>query len=360
MHLPDTHAILQSIEIVKADIDLVVAGVGLAGKQHISAIRNAKGVRLCSIVDPDTSAQLYAQDLDTPWYPSLEDLFRENRPDGVILATPNEIHLQGGLECIKARCPVLVEKPIATSATEALVLVEQARKHNVPILVGHHRRHNPLVETARRLIEDGKLGQLRALSGICWLYKPDPYFEEAPWRKEIGAGPINVNLVHDIDLLRHLCGNIVTVQASSCPSVRKYNNEDVAAAIFRFDGGVIGTITVSDSIVAPWSWELTARENPKYPKTDQSCYLIGGSLGSLSLPDLTLWENQGQRGWWQPISATTFPHDNSNPLVNQIEHFCKVIRGVEPPMVSGEEGLKTLQVIEAIHCAVQSGQTITL
>ena len=343
---------------MSASLRLAVAGAGLVGKRHLASIAKLDSVVVSAIVDPSEAVGKYAKAQGLPWYPSLGDMFANENPDGVILATPNQVHVENGLECVKQRCPMLVEKPIATCSTEARVLVDAAREAGVPILVGHHRRHNPLMRKAREMIDEGKLGQLRALHANCWLYKPDDYFDQAPWRKQKGAGPISVNLVHDVDLIRYLCGDVVSVQAQAAASVRGFENEDVAAAVLRFENGVIGTITVSDMIVSPWSWELTARENPAYPATTQSCYLLGGTHGSLSLPDLTLWHNQDVRSWWQPMSATTTPLEASDPLVNQIEQFVAVIRGSEEPLVSGEEGLKTLQVIEAIQNSAKTGETI--
>ena len=339
-------------------IHLAIAGVGLVGKRHVAAIERLSGVELCAIVDPSAAGKSYAEQLGMPWYQSLAEMFAREKPQGVILATPNQVHVDNGLECVAAGCPMLVEKPLATSADEAMVLVDTARRAGIPVLVGHHRRHNPLMQKAREIIDAGKLGQLRAVHANCWMYKPDEYFDDAPWRKAQGAGPVSVNLVHDVDLIRYLCGDVVSVQAQATLSVRGYENEDVAAAVLRFENGAIGTITVSDVIVSPWSWELTARENPAYPPTAQSCYLLGGTQGSLSLPDVTLWQNNGQRSWWQPISATTIPRDASDPLINQIAHFVAVISGLEEPLVSGEEGLKTLRVIESIQQAAKSGETI--
>ena len=128
----------------------------------------------------------------------------------------------------------------------------------------------------------------------------------------------------------------------------------------RFRNGTIGTITVSDMIVSPWSWELTARENPAYPPTSQSCYLLGGTHASLSLPDLTLWDNRGERGWWQPISATVIPRDISDPFVSQMVNFRDVIAGQAEPLVSAEQGLRTLRLIEAIQSSANSGESVSL
>lgn len=288
-------------------------------------------------------------------------MFADQSPDGVVLATPTTLHVEQGLTCIQYGCPVLVEKPIAVESSTALELVLKAESANVPLMVGHHRRHNPLIKSAKEAITSGKIGDVRAVHANCWFYKPDDYFDAAPWRKKHGAGPISVNLVHDVDLLRHLAGEVLTVQAQSAMSQRGYDNEDVAGALLTFENGAIGTISVSDSIVAPWSWEMTSQEHPIYPSTTESSYMIGGSQGSLSVPDLRLWNYQGQqRDWWTPISTTALKKGASDPLVNQLSHFVQVARREAEPVVSGREGLRTLQVIEAIQNSCRTGETVRI
>ena len=339
---------------------LALAGAGLVGRRHAAAIAKCENVALTAVADPGEAGKTCAEAAGARWYRSLADMFADCKPDGVILATPNNAHVENGLECARAGCPMLVEKPVATSAAKGKVLVEAAAAAGVPVLVGHHRRHNPLVQKARQVIDSGKLGRLRAVHANCWLYKPDDYFEQAPWRKEKGAGPVSVNLVHDMDLMRYFCGDVESVQAQTAPASRGYDNEDVAAAVLRFASGALGTVTVADTIVSPWSWELTAGENPVYPHTSQSCYFLGGSHGSLSLPDLTLWESNGTRSWWQPLRESAPDCETAEPLIKQIQQFAAVIAGEASPLVSGDEGVKTLQVIEAIHQSAVSGEMVRL
>ena len=337
-------------------IKLAVVGAGLVGQRHISAILKHKDVKLVAIVEPNPTEDINS--LDVPCFPNLKEMFAAISPDGVILSTPTPLHVSQGLECIERSCPVLVEKPLATSAVQAKILTDAAEHASVPLLVGHHRRHNPLIQKAKELIVSGEIGNIRALQATCWFYKPDEYFDIAPWRTQKGAGPISVNLVHDIDLMRYFCGEIISVQAQMAPSIRGFDNEDLAAAVLKFENGVIGTVTVSDSIVSPWSWELTSREYPIYPMTSESCYLLGGSNGSLSVPDLKVWSHKGERNWWNPISGTIAPRDASDPLINQITNFADVIRGNADALVTGLDGLKTLLVIEAIQKAAQTQSLI--
>lgn len=337
-------------------IKLAVVGAGLVGQRHINAISKQKDVILVAIVEPNPTEDINS--LDVPCFSNLKEMFAAISPDGVILSTPTPLHVSQGLECIERSCPVLVEKPLANSAVQAKILTDAAEHAAVPLLVGHHRRHNPLIQKAKELIISGEIGNIRALQATCWFYKPDEYFDIAPWRTQKGAGPVSVNLVHDIDLMRYFCGEIISVQAQMAPSIRGFDNEDLAAAVLKFESGVIGTVTVSDSIVSPWSWELTSREYPIYPMTSESCYLLGGSEGSLSVPDLKVWSHKGERNWWNPISGTIAPRDASDPLINQITNFADVIRGDTDALVTGLDGLKTLLVIEAIQKAAQTQNLI--
>lgn len=343
-------------------IDLAICGFGLVGKRHLEAARHLSDVRVTSVADPSADGRTAAENAGLAVFESLDALLRQARPDGIVIATPTPLHLAHARAAIAEGCPVLVEKPIAATTTEAHEIAAAARAADVPVLVGHHRRHNPVIETARDLIASGRIGAVRAVQATCWFYKPDAYFDAAPWRKEAGAGPVSVNLVHDIDLIRHLCGEVARVSAVAVPARRGYANEDLAAAVLTLSNGAVATISVSDSIVAPWSWELTSGEYPVYPRTSESCYLIGGSHGGLSIPDLKVWTHEGgKQDWWSPISADVAGHDASDPLVNQLRHFRDVIRGTATPLVSAEEGLRSLEVVEAIaRSAADGGRVVTL
>jgi predicted dehydrogenase len=344
---------------VTKKVKLAVLGAGLIGKRHIEHVRAEPEAELIAIVDPSPSGKALAEEISAGWAPSFASLIEAEKPDGVIIATPNQVHVANGLESIAAGIPALVEKPIADDVESATRLVEAAEAARVPLLVGHHRRHNPLIRKAKEAIESGQLGQILAVHGTCWFYKPDDYFDTA-WRREKGAGPVFLNLIHDVDNLRYLCGDVVSVQAVESNAVRGNAVEETAAILLRFRSGALGTITVSDSIVAPWSWELTTGENPAYPHTAESCYHIGGTHGSLTVPYLDVWHNEEKRSWWEPIHRTRLSFEPEDPLTLQIRHFCKVIRGDEPPLVSGREGLNTLKVITAVKQAAATGQLITI
>ncbi len=348
-------------EGVTPALSLAVCGFGLVGQRHAEAALHVPDVDVVAAVEPSEERRATAEVMGIACHATLGDLFASHSIDGLIVATPTHMHVEQAMVSIGRGCPVLVEKPISTSVRDADDLVTAAAARDVPVLVGHHRRHNPLIQRSHDAITSGAIGDIRAVQATCWFYKPDQYFDVAPWRKQPGAGPVSVNLIHDIDLIRYLCGEVVSVFAQASPSARGYANEDVAAAVLTLENGAIATISVSDSIVAPWSWEMTSREYPVYPQISQSCYMIGGSHGALSIPDLRIWAHtEGERDWWTPMSATVLDTEASDPLVNQIKHFRDVIRKDATPLVSAIEGLRTLQVIEAIQTSAATGRPVQL
>jgi predicted dehydrogenase len=342
-------------------VRIAVAGAGLIGRRHIELINQNRDAKLAAIVDPSPGAADLARDYGVELYASLEDLFEADRPDAVILATPNSLHVAGGLACLEAGVPVLVEKPLAESVEEALRLVEAAERHGVPLLVGHHRRHSPLLVAVRRLIDAGALGQLVAVTGTAMFYKPDDYFAAAPWRRQTGGGPILINMVHEVDNLRALCGEIVSVQAMASNRIRGFEVEDTVSITLGFSNGALGSFLLSDAAASARSWEQTSQENRSYPSyDDEDCYVIAGTQGSLAVPTMRLKTYSGKQSWWEPFDISTLDVEREDPLELQLEHFIAVIRDQAQPLVSGYDGLQTLRITRAIAEAAATGKTVPI
>lgn len=342
-----------------APVALAVIGAGLIGRRHAELIAAEPAAKLAAIADPDPASREYAARLGVPCFAHVGDLLAAGRPDGLVIATPNQLHVEHGLEAAAARIPALVEKPLADDVAGAERLVAAAERAGVPVLVGHHRRYNPIVRAAKAIVDEGRLGRILAVHGQFWILKPDDYFAAA-WRRAPGAGPVLINLIHDVDLLRHFCGEIVAVQAIESNAARGFAVEDTAAILLRFANGALGTVTVSDAVAAPWSWELTSGENPAYPRQDGACYQIGGTDGALAIPGLELWRYPGKRGWWETLARERVAAAPEDPLKLQLRHFCDVIRGRAAPLVPAREGLAALKVIAAIKEAAGTGATVTI
>jgi predicted dehydrogenase len=120
----------------------------------------------------------------------LNELFAKDKPEGVVLATPNQMHVEQALQCIAAGVAVLVEKPIAHTLEEGKRLVEATERTNTKLLVGHHRPHSPILHKVIEIVQSGVLGRLVGVIGGAVFYKPDSegYFDGPnAWRKEPGV-----------------------------------------------------------------------------------------------------------------------------------------------------------------------------
>lgn len=345
-------------------LDLMVVGPGLIGKKHIDLINACNEAKLGSIVAPDHSHnQDVARAHGVPLYMSLADCLAVGHPDGVIISSPNEFHFDQASICITAGIPVLIEKPVTVRVEEAELLLDLAQRHDAKVLVGHHRTYSPLLKTARDVIESGRLGQLVSVNGSAQFYKPDQYFKDGPWRTQLGGGPILINMIHEVGNLRALAGEIVAVQAIASSSLRGFAVEDTVAINFIFASGVLGTFLLSDTAATPVSWEQTSRENPSYPTyPDVDCYVISGTRGTLFFPTMRIkyYSDDITPSWWNPFKEDILPTSRSDPLKEQLDHFIRVIRNEEKPLVSIRDGFRNLLITEAIQESIKTRSIVQI
>lgn len=342
--------------MARSPLNLAVVGAGLIGRAHAQRIAAHDDCRLAALADPSPAAAGLARDAGVPLFSDLVSMLDIVKPDGVILATPNALHVPGALACLERSIPVLVEKPVADTLEQAHRLADAEAASRVPVLVGHHRRHSAVLEAAREVVGSGQLGRIVAFTGSATFRKPEHYFAEAPWRTRPGGGPILINLVHEIDSLRMLLGEIVQVQAMASSAARGFEVEDTAAISMRFANGALGTFMLSDCAASPRSWEQTTGENPAYDHHgDEDCYVIAGDRGSLDVPTLRLRTYRGEPSWWEPLSTQRIAAAPADPLARQLAHFCAVVRGDDAPRVSAADATRTLRVTLAVADSARQG-----
>lgn len=330
-------------------VGIALVGAGAIGRKHADALARSERAFLAAVVDPAPDAREIPTRYGAVHCGSVDAL--PSNVQGVILATPTQLHLEQALSCIARKLPVLVEKPVAATVDEAISLDKAAIQAGVPVLVGHHRRHNPRIAAARAAIVGGRIGQLISAEVSVLLCKPDDYFLPA-WRRQRGAGPILTNLIHEVDTLRHLLGEVTDVRALASNATRGLAVEDSAAVLLRFSCGALATVSVSDATAAPWSWELTAAENADYPVTGEAFLRISGTAGALELPTLKLWRQEGSRSWFSPMTCDRLSVEYADPLARQIIHFVEVIRGEAAPLVPVSDAARSLAVVENVaHAA---------
>ena len=314
---------------------------------------------MASLVDPEPGTGRLADEVGVSLWSTLEELLDRERPDGAIIATPNAMHVSQALQCIEAGIPVLVEKPIATTVADGFRLASAAERAGIPLLVGHHRRHSPLMAAARGIVAEGRLGPVVAVLATTMFAKPLEYFEAAPWRREPGGGPVLINLIHDVDALRALVGDVVRVHAVASNRVRRSPVEETVAVAMEFANEAVGSMLLSDAGASPMSWEMTAGEDPALSA------VLGPRLlprdryaGSLGIPTMRLMVADGAPSWHRPLTTSIARPEPGDPLARQLEHFCDLIAGGGEPLVSGRDAVESLRVTLAIAEAARTGLAV--
>jgi predicted dehydrogenase len=335
----------EAISVVR----LAVIGAGLIGAKHARLITEIPEAHLVGVADINPAGRSVAGDLGAEYFPQYDEMLAAAKPEGVVVAVPTQLHAQVGVDCARAGIPMIMEKPIAGDLPAARRLVEAAKENNIPLLVGHHRRYNPMVETARRIVQSGGIGRLAAVSAFFMTTKPQDYFQ-VTWRTQPGGGPVLINLIHDVDNLRYICGEIEEIFAHTAAEIREFSVEDTACVTLRFENGAVGSVLASDAVPSGLSYEQTTGENPVYFKTEENCYRFFGTEATLSFPAMTLtrFVDPAPAGWRHPLTVEQTAVVPEDPLINQLRHFCRVIRGMETPRITGEDALKTLAATLAI------------
>jgi predicted dehydrogenase len=350
---------LNSCNPIMQKPQLAVFGAGGIGRTHVDRILRSDNLALAAIADPSDAGKALADGLGIRWFSDHRALLDAVPLQGAVISTPNALHVPMALDCLTRGIPVLVEKPMSDTPDAAQTLVDAQVKTGVAVLVGHHRRHNPINTRAREIMQSGKLGRLVSANVMATFLKPEGYFD-ATWRKKVGGGPILINLSHEIDMLRFFMGEIDSVQAISSNAVRGFEVEDTTAVVLRFANGALGTVMLSDTVTSPWCWDFCAGEQDVYPRQDVQSHFIGGTHGSLSLPDLALWNYPGERSWYAELTKSqSFVHQG-DAYTRQLQHFKAVIEGREPPLCTALDGLRTMQALLAVVDAATSGASVRL
>ena len=341
-------------------VRLAVAGVGVIGKRHISSIAASGGAELVGIVDMALEAEAVAAAAGVPLFNNMPSMLDTVAPEGVIVSTPTIHHLQPVLQALDAGAHVLVEKPITATLDEAEQIIAKSETVNRHVLVGHQRRYYGLVLKAREIVQGGGLGHFLSVNGQ-WTVKKDDDYYDADWRKERAAGPVLTNLIHEIDYLRYICGEITSISAETSNGVMGYEKEDVAACVIRFENGGLGTFLLSDQSPSPWGWELGTGENLALPPTGLNCCRFMGTEAALEFPNLILWRHKdGPMSWNHRIDSEPIPLPFEDAYVAQCQHFNAVIRGDETPRINARDGANTLRATLAVLESAATGLRVLL
>ena len=215
------------------------------------------------------------------------------------------------------------------------------------------------MEAAGKIIAGSEIGRLIAISGQWAVRKPDHYYE-MDWRRKPGGGPILINLIHDIDMMRLWCGEIESAYAETGNTERGFAVEDSGALVLRFQSGVRATITFSDATPSPWGWERASGDNPPHPGVGRELLSIlrNGGVFRVSEHCHVRTPEEPMQAGSNRFERKPGPCPSEPRWAAQLRHFLDVARGEAEPRVSAVDALATLAATVAVLESARLGRPV--
>ena len=296
-----------------------VAGAGVMGRNHARVLTDIRDVELTHVFDPDavTAEGVAAAYGASPV--TTAQAFVEAGLDAAVVATPNRTHADLTVALLEKGVHVLVEKPIAATVADARRMIDAASANSRVLMVGQVERFNPAVDAVKRAIDGDDIISIQIT-------------RVGPFPPRMGEVGVVIDLaVHDIDIIRHLTDSeIVEVQPQLART--RAEREDTALLQFRLENGTIAHITTN--------WVT--------PYNVRTLQVATGSrfvVADLITRQVTEYFGQQADGSYQTRAVNSWP---AEPLKKELEAFAHAIRTGEPPAVTGEDGLRNLEV--ALRC----------
>lgn len=332
-------------------LKIAVIGCGsIAQHRHLLEYADNGQVELTAVCDiVEERVQAIGQLYGAKAYTSYEELLAEEEIDAVSVCLPNYLHAPVSIAALNAGCHVLCEKPMATSKEEAEQMIQAAEKNNKKLMIAHNQRFVPSHVKAKELIESGEIGKVYSFRTAFGHGGPEGWSAEGEdsWffkKEQAFIGAMGDLGVHKADLLRYILGQEFVDVAGFIENNAKENItvDDNAVCILRTENGTVGTMAAS------WAYN---------PKEDNST-IIYGEKGTLRLEDDPVYSLVAQytngdvvKYELGKIQSNDEGGQSDSHVIN---HFVDCIVNDTQPLITGEEGMKSLEVILA---ALRSGET---
>ena len=337
------------------DIGFGIVGAGMVARYHARAISATAGARLAAVCRADAArADEAAAELGVPCEASLEALLERSDVDAVCLCTPSGLHAEQAVAAARAGKHVLVEKPMALRLADADAMVAACRDAGVRLGVALQRRTDPDIRALHDAIRAGELGRMVLGTATVPYFRPQSYYESAPWRGTWaldGGGALMNQGIHLVDLLLWLIGGEAeVVGASGGAAHHAIEVEDCVVATLRFACGARGTIVA------------TTAAAPGFPHRVE----VYGSQGGAQIEGdaLIRWEGAPETApRLRPRApSTAAAGSGAGPTglgilghALLVQDFVAAIREGRDPLVDGVEGRRSLSLVLDVYQAAGLG-----
>lgn len=319
-----------------------IIGCGHIAHKHAEAIGCIPGCSLTSVCDNDSGkGRQFADKYGASFYDDYSEMLKQPNLNIICVCTPSGLHARDGVEAARAGKHVLVEKPMALNLQDADLLIEACDKAGVTLAVVYQNRFKPAVQKLHRAIEGNKFGKLTHANATVRWNRNDEYYAQCPWRGsiELDGGVLMNQAIHNIDLLQWMFGPVESIHAYTATRLRKIEAEDVGVAIIKFKNGALGVIEAATTL---------------YPKNLEESLSIFGEKGTAVISGITASEIKN----WIFQDETNYDIE-PGPTGHQavIEDMLRAIAQGSKPLVDGNEGRKSLEMVLAICRSAKSGSS---
>lgn len=332
-------------------VGLGIIGLGFMGRRYARFVSQLEGVVLAGVCDVDGDlAREVAAEYGGAVYPDIDALARAADVAGVIVATPEDRHLEPAVAALAAGKPVLVEKPVAHSMEAARAIEEAAMRAGVPVLVGHLLRFEPRWAGAWRRIAAGEIGEVVSVATRRIGNVGD---------QRVLRGRTTIPLyygVHDLDVMRWFAGAEATTifarRRSGAVQAAGYDVDDFYVAVLTFAKGALGS--------AELGWHVP--EAAAAART--AAVLVIGTSGVIAIDQLATGLRRWAGGGEDPgVDAMFWSESYGVPggaLALEIRHFAECVRGRAEPAIALADAVEALRLSLAMEASAGSGSVVDL
>jgi len=330
-------------------------GTGAISRMHAQAYRNI-GYRLtvCTDINPEAGRR-FAREYGAEFVESYEQVCRHAAVDYVDVCTFPDFRMQPLEICAQAGKHMQVQKPISTNLQTARAMVETARRAGIQLGVVSQHRFDDSSLFLQRALAAGRLGKLLECDCyVKWYRSPEYYARpiKGSWTTEGGGALIN-QAIHQVDILRWLAGPLREVYAVwQLGALHRIESEDVVNAVVRYASGATGVIQAATAFWPGYT------ERTEFHGTKGTAIVSGDKL--------TTWDVRDDSGEAPPL-AQNVASGSSDPMAISLEpferqflDFGEAIRAGRPPLVSGEDGYRALEIVDAVYRSCRTGEKVTL
>ena len=324
-----------------------LAGLGSMGRNHLRILSGRDDISLAAIADPVAEVLgAAAAGPDTQRFDEPLAMIAEADLDAVVIAAPTTAHLALALAAIERDIPVLIEKPLAGTIDEAVQIAAAAKRHGVPVQVGHVERFNPAVLELGRLIAAGWLSSIYSIASR----------RAGPFPARIRDVGVTVDLAtHDVDILSWIAGERPSrVYAETAQRIHA-SHEDLLFGLLHFPSGATGMLDVN--------WLTPVKRRQLVVVGEEGMFELDYLTQRLTFTRATDTTNPRLIKGYAPTfegDVAELPVASAEPLAAEIDSFLKVIREGGRPYVDAEDGLWAVAVATSLLTAAADGAAIDL